>query len=133
MPVVTCAVEDESGKKKQFQHLEVNWNLETSSLLFGGESIGIKLKLLSSTSVCHLKGYAVATSCAASCLYQKIIPGCHYKSDYKLKLLQFNNSHFQNFCTLKTSPDVCYINQEDSFLSREDILISFKPKGHQNP
>jgi len=50
-----------------------------------------------------------------------------------LKLLQFNSSHFKNFCILKTSPDVCYINQEDNFVSREDIQVLFEPKGRQNP
>lgn len=28
--------------------------------------------------------------------------------------------HFKNFCILKTSPDVCYINRDENFLSRGD-------------
>lgn len=59
------------------------------------------------------------------------VPGCHYKSDRKLKLLQFNCSHSVNILILKTSPDVCHVDQEGSLIAREDALVSFKPEGHQ--
>lgn len=45
-----------------------------------------------------------------------------------MKLFQFNSSYFKNLDILKTSPDVCYINQEDNLKikGRHSVFIFTK-------